>query len=104
MSAPIRFLFCAGLLLGAAAPAAAAAQHGFINRTTAGLRCRLATETNDRALTITLEAMEEAAVDATYKDIRCDEPVVRKRFPLAPGGRYVFHRNADGNTINLRPE
>jgi hypothetical protein len=104
MMLPIRMLMAAMLLSGAAAPAAIAGTNGFINRTTAGLRCRLATETNDRAMTITLEAMEEFVVDGTYKDIRCDEPVLRKRFPLTAGSRYVFHRNPDGNRINLRPE
>ena len=91
-----------GLLL-AATPALAALGHAFTNKTTAGLRCRLSTETSNTAMTIQLEPMETVTVMGQYRDIRCDEPVVRQRFAIADGGSYVFHRNRDGNTISLRP-
>lgn len=91
------------LALCLASPAAAALGHGFRNETTAGLRCRLSSEGKDTAMTIQLEPMETVTVQGPYRDIRCEEPVLRQRWPLADGGSYVFRRNKDGNTIGLAP-
>ena len=95
----------AALLLPALLPASPAlAGHVFTNKTSAGLRCRLANDTRDTAMSIQLEPMESVSVMGTYRDIRCMEPVLRQRFALADGGRYVFTRNKDGNTIGLAAE
>lgn len=91
------------MALAPAGPALAALGHGFANETSAGLRCRLSTETRGTAMTIQIEPMEMVTVMGQYRDIRCDEPVVRQRWPLADGGVYVFRRNKDGNTISLSP-
>lgn len=92
------------LLLLLAATPVIAGDIGFTNRTKSGLRCRLATDTQDTAMTITLEVMEQFSVSGPYRSIRCDEPVVRQRFDITDGGNYVFHKNKDGNTISLRQE
>jgi hypothetical protein len=95
-------LALAGLMLAQSLPAAAA--HSFRNATMVGLRCRLSNETSDRAMTVRLEARETVTVMGTYNDVRCEEPVVRERWPLTDGSKMVFRRNKDGNTISLEPE
>lgn len=107
MRRPAARLSAIGLItasLFAVVPAHAGSGYNFTNRTTAGLRCRLATEASNTAMTITLESMESFSVAGPYKDIRCEEPVIRKRFALTEGGRYIFHRNKDGSTISMRSE
>lgn len=84
-------------------PAAASAAHGFRNETSAGLRCRLSTDSKNTAMTIQLEPMELVTVNGTYRTIRCDEPVLRQRFELADGKMYVFRRLPDGSRITLDP-
>lgn len=90
--------------LVAAVPALADTGHGFRNETMSGLRCRLSTEARDTAMTIQLEPKEKVTVNSSYRDIRCDAPVMRERFALADGKTYVFRRLPDGNRISLTPE
>jgi len=92
------------LMASLASPAAAALGHAFRNETTAGLRCRLSSDSRNTAMTIQLEPMELVSVMGQYRDIRCDEPVLRQRWPLSDGATYVFRRNRDGNTIGLTPQ
>jgi hypothetical protein len=98
---PLMFLL-AGATLIQAMPVAAS--HSFRNSTMAGLRCRLSNEAQDTAMTITLEPRETVTVMGQYLDVRCEEPVLRKRWPLTDGSRLVFRRNRDGNTISAGPE
>ncbi len=95
-------LALSGLMLLQSLPAVAA--HSFRNSTIIGLRCRLSSETSDRAMTLRLEARQTVTVMGTYKDVRCSEPVVRERWPLSDGSSMVFRRNPDGNTIRLESE
>ena len=90
--------------IGATVPAAADAGHAFRNDTMAGLRCRLSTEQQDTAMTITIEPKELVTVNSRYRDIRCGGPVLPQRFALADGKTYVFRRLPDGNRIGLTSE
>jgi len=92
------------LLASLSAPAAAGLGHAFRNETSAGLRCRLSSETRKTAMTIQIEPMKLVSVAGQYRDIRCDEPVLRQRWQLADGATYSFRRNRDGSTISLFPQ
>jgi len=97
-------LILLAVALLASGPAAADAGHAFRNETMSGLRCRLSTESQNTAMTITLEPMELVTVLNNYIDIRCGGPMLQQRFALAGGKTYVFRRLPDGNRIGLTPE